>query len=83
MTPEPLLNARQLAGELGVTRRWIYQQVEERDLPAYKIGKSLAFEVSAVRAWLASRRIGAWPEPCDRNCPADFISDNMGEVRVG
>jgi excisionase family DNA binding protein len=59
---EPLLGAQQLADALGMTRRWVYAQVEENGLPAYKLGRSLAFEVSAVRAWLASRRIGDWPE---------------------
>jgi excisionase family DNA binding protein len=57
---EPLLDAQQLADALGMTRRWVYAQVEENDLPAYKLGRSLAFELSAVRAWLAQRRIGEW-----------------------
>ena len=58
---EPLLDAAGLAKVLGKTRRWVYDQVEENDLPAYKLGRSLAFEVSAVRAWLDRRRIGDWP----------------------
>jgi excisionase family DNA binding protein len=59
---EPLLDAQQLADALGMTRRWVYAQVEENGLPAYKLGRSLAFEVSAVRAWLGARRVGDWPE---------------------
>ncbi len=59
---EPLLDARQLAEALGMTRRWVYERVEQDGLPAYKIGRALVFEVSAVRAWLAGRRIGQWPE---------------------
>ncbi len=58
---EPLLDAQQLTDVLGMTRRWVYAQVEENGLPAYKLGRSLAFEVSAVRAWLATRRVGDWP----------------------
>lgn len=80
---EPLLNTDALAACLGVSRRWIYAQVEEHDLPAYKIGKSLAFELSAVRAWLAARRVGAWPESCGERGLADSISDNMLEVQAG
>jgi excisionase family DNA binding protein len=57
---EPLLDAQQLADALGMTRRWVYAQVEENGLPAYKLGRSLAFELSAVRAWLAKRRVGDW-----------------------
>lgn len=80
---EPLLSAEQLARLLGRPRRWIYAQVEEHGLPAYKIGKSLAFEMSAVRAWLDACRVGAWPEPCGETDPADSISDNMVEVDGG
>ncbi len=47
---------------LGMSRRWVYEQVYRHGLPAYKLGRSLAFELSAVRAWLAARRIGQWPD---------------------
>jgi excisionase family DNA binding protein len=59
---DPLLDAAALANVLGKTRRWVYEQVEENGLPAYKLGRSLAFEVSAVRAWLSRRRIGDWTD---------------------
>jgi hypothetical protein len=39
----------------------VYAQVEENGLPAYKLGRSLAFELAAVRAWLERRRVGDWP----------------------
>jgi excisionase family DNA binding protein len=58
---EPLLSAEELARALGMSRRWVYAQVEENGLPAYKLGRSLAFELSAVRTWLEQRRIGTWP----------------------
>lgn len=58
---EPLMSPAQLALALGMTRRWVYEQVERNELPAYKLGRSLAFELSAVRAWLAVRRVGQWP----------------------
>jgi excisionase family DNA binding protein len=57
---EPLIDAAGLARALGKTRRWVYEQVEENGLPAYRLGRSLAFEISAVRAWLDRRRIGDW-----------------------
>lgn len=59
---EPLLDAQELADALGMTRRWVYAQVEENGLPAYKLGRSLAFELSAVRTWLSMRRVGDWPD---------------------
>jgi hypothetical protein len=48
-----------------MSRRWVYEQVYRHGLPAYKLGRSLALELSAVRAWLAARRIGYWPESSD------------------
>jgi excisionase family DNA binding protein len=62
---EPLLSPAELALALGMSRRWVYEQVYRHGLPAYKLGRSLAFELSAVRAWLAARRIGDWPESSD------------------
>src|SRR5687768_3228648 len=62
---EPLLSPAELAVALGMSRRWVYEQVYRHGLPAYKLGRSLAFEPSAVRAWLAVRRIGQWPESSD------------------
>ena len=59
---EPLLSAEQLAAALGMSRRWVYEQVEQNGLPAYKLGRALAFELGAVRAWLEQRRIGDWPD---------------------
>jgi excisionase family DNA binding protein len=59
-----LLSPTELAHLLGVSRRWVYTQVEEHGMPAYKFGRKLAFEVPAVRRWLETHRIGAWPESC-------------------
>jgi excisionase family DNA binding protein len=59
-----LLSATELAHLLGLTPRWVYAQVEEHGLPAYKVGRTLLFEALAVRRWLETRRIGDWPESC-------------------
>jgi hypothetical protein len=57
---------------LGKSRRWVYEQVYRHGMPAYKLGRCLAFELSAVRGWLAARRIGLWPEPSDnRSLPKE------------
>ena len=48
---ELLLSAEELAEALGKSRRWVYAQVGGRNgLPAYKLGRSLAFELAAVCA---------------------------------
>jgi excisionase family DNA binding protein len=67
---EPLLSPAELALALGMSRRWVYEQVERHGLPAYKLGRSLAFELSAVRAWLAARRVGQWPAASDTQSSA-------------
>ena len=43
-------------------RRWIYRCVEERGMPALKLGRQLVFDVSAVSEWLDERRICDNPE---------------------
>jgi excisionase family DNA binding protein len=63
--PERLLTPAELADVLGVTRKWLYAQVEEHGMPAYRFGRKLAFELPAVRRWLETRRIGDWAESCD------------------
>lgn len=83
MTGEPLLDAAQLAERLGVSKRWVYAQVEAHELPAYKVGKRLAFELGAVQRWLDARRIGDWSGSCaDPGQPAE-IPSMMQEAQVG
>lgn len=58
-----------------MTRRWVYGQVEEHHLPAFKVGRTLLFDPDAVTAWLDQHRIGAWPEPCaEVLAPAGLLS---------
>lgn len=60
MLPE-LRTVDELGTELWPTwdtkrrRRWIYRQHEERGMPALKLGRSIVFDVAAVREWLASQ----------------------------
>ena len=79
----PILDASGLAQQLGVTRRWIYTQVEEHGLPHYRFGKALAFEALAVRAWLDEHRAGQWPEHCPHPRTTDFISGNVKDSGDG
>ena len=80
---EPIIDASALAEQLGVTRRWVYSHVEEHGLPHYRFGKALAFEASAVRAWLDEHRAGQWPGDCSQYRRADFISGNVEQRADG
>ena len=42
-------------------RKWIYRQVEQRGMPAMRLGRQLVFEVSAVTAWFDEQRCGDVP----------------------
>jgi excisionase family DNA binding protein len=55
-----LFSADELAETLGQTKRWVYRQVEERGLPAIKLGRSIVFQLPAVLAWLERQRVGDW-----------------------
>jgi len=60
LTTNRLVGASELAEYLGMSRRWVYMQVENHDLPAYKLGRSLAFDMCAVERWLTRKRVGQW-----------------------
>jgi excisionase family DNA binding protein len=56
-----LLNARELAYELGVTPSWVLRHWQAGELPGYRLGVSshpVRFRQSEVEAWLATRRQG-------------------------
>lgn len=84
---EPLLSATELAEVLGVQRRWIYDQVEQHEMPAYRppAGRKLLFELSAVEAWLRGFRLGDWSasKPCVDPDSAAGIPNKMQDLQVG
>jgi excisionase family DNA binding protein len=84
VTPEPLLTTARLAEALGVSRRWIYQQVEEHEMPAYRLpgGRTLLFRLSAAEAWLTGFQCGDWAS-CNEQHDGAGISDEMQEQRGG
>ena len=60
--PRRLLTARELAQHLSVTPRWVYLQVEQHDLPAYRLGgRALRFEGDSARLVLALLAAAATP----------------------
>lgn len=74
-----LLTAGELAGRLGVSPRWVYGQVEKNGLPAYRFGRSLAFERDAVENWLRERRVGDWKYCAENHEMVEFgVVDDPG-----
>lgn len=50
--PEPWVSVDDVAKHLGVTRDSIYRWIENRNLPAHKIGRLWKFKLSAVDDWV-------------------------------
>ena len=85
MSLEPLLTAARLAEALGVSRRWVYAQVEEHGMPVYRPpgGRTLLFRRSAVTAWLDAYRDGDWSASCPDPDRTAGISSNVQKVQLG
>lgn len=75
-TEHRLLTTKGLAEHLRMTPRWVYDQVEMNGMPAYRLGRrALRFDLEAVEAWLAVRKVGDWPDtgkPCAK--PISHVS---------
>ena len=76
--PRPLLTAAELSSHLRVTRRWVYDQVESHGMPAYRLGaRALRFDLSAVEAWLESRKVGDWQHVGEILCVTYFACSTL------
>jgi excisionase family DNA binding protein len=58
-----LLTVQDLARRLGMSRRWIHERTRLRQIPHYRLGRALRFDLEEVRAWLAQYRSA--PAPLD------------------
>lgn len=60
--PEPWLSADDIAAHLGVTKDTVYSWINEKRMPASKVGRLWKFQVSEVDNWVrnsgASQRSG-------------------------
>jgi predicted DNA-binding transcriptional regulator AlpA len=68
---EPLVTARAIAEQLGMSVAWVLDRFEAGELPGFKYGDSAAapvrFRPSEVEHWLECRRRG--PRLHDRQAP--------------
>lgn len=55
-TAEPWVSIDEVAAHLGVRKESVYRWIEQRGLPATKIGKLWKLRLSEVDAWLLARR---------------------------
>ena len=59
LVQEKLLTVPQAAQFLGVSKSWVYQATNRGELPAYRVGRSLRFDLAVLRAWLAKTKTTA------------------------
>ena len=52
MKNEPWVSLDEIAQHMGVSRDTIYRAIDNRGLPAHKIGRLWKFKVSEVDAWV-------------------------------
>lgn len=61
--PLELMTIQDVADLFKVKVSFLYDQVEDNDMPNFKIGKLLRFRREEVLAWLEARARGSVPQP--------------------
>ena len=51
-TKESWVKVEEIAAHLGVSKDTIYRWIDERDLPAHKVGRLYRFKVSEIDSWV-------------------------------
>jgi len=49
---EPWVKVEEIAAHLGVSKDTIYRWIDERDLPAHKVGRLYRFKISEIDSWV-------------------------------
>ena len=49
---EPWTSVEEIAAHLGVARETVYRWIEQKGLPAHRIGKFWRFKISEVDDWI-------------------------------
>lgn len=50
--PEPWSSVEEIADHLGVVRETVYRWIEQKGLPAHRIGNFCKFKISEVDDWI-------------------------------
>jgi excisionase family DNA binding protein len=48
-----LLTVTDLCRLLGMSRRWVHERTRRREIPCYRFGTALRFDLEDVRRWMA------------------------------
>jgi len=49
---EPWVSLDEIAGHLGVSRDTVYRWIENKGMPAHKLGRLWKFQVSEMNEWV-------------------------------
>jgi excisionase family DNA binding protein len=60
---DAILTPDQLAGLLGVSKGWVYEQAALKAIPYHKLGKYLRFRRSEIGKWIDSAAVPASGPP--------------------
>lgn len=50
---KPLLTVNELCRLLGISPRWIHERTRRREIPCYRFGTALRFDLDEIRQWMA------------------------------
>lgn len=65
-----LFTVKSLARYLGVSEKWVYERVQFKEIPHYKVGANLRFKKAAIDRWL------------EENCKIPAINSTSGVLKV-
>ena len=66
MTAEPWVSVDVVADHLGVAKDSVYRWIEQKSLPAHRVGRLWKFKVSEVDEWVREGGAGADPAPAEQ-----------------
>ena len=58
MKSEPWVSLDDIAQHLGISRDTVYRWIDDRTMPAHKVGRLWKFKVSEVDAWVREGNAG-------------------------
>lgn len=60
---EPWVSVDDVAGHLGVAKDSVYRWIEQKGLPAHRVGRLWKFKLSEIDEWVRAGGAESSPEP--------------------